>query len=111
MKTYKIRHLEARNEDARMVRFDGSQDNGQAVARLLKADGFVLVAEMRAKSLDDVFARSQNVIKSWIAGDRVHGMMAVLKRGGCRSTSIGDIIEVDGVLHMVDAAGFTVVST
>lgn len=110
MKTYKIHHLKAVNGDARDVRFDGSKDNAEAIARLLENDGYELVATMKAESLDDVFARSQNVDSAWIAAEGVHGMMAVLKRGGCRSTSIGDIIEVDGVLHMVDASGFTVVS-
>ena len=51
------------------------------------------VGEVIATSLDDAFFSAQNEFDSWA-------------EYGVRSTCVGDIIELDGVYHMVGGVGF-----
>lgn len=50
---------------------------------------------------------SQNIEAAWISGDRATPAPAVAARGGCRSTSVGDVLAVDGICFRVEPAGFS----
>ena len=66
-----------------------------------KRDDYKLVAEVDANDLDKVYARTQNIDSSWTKNSIVSTNLPQ-----CRSTSVGDMIEVNGQLHMVDMIGF-----
>lgn len=66
-----------------------------------KRNKYKLVAEVDANDLDKVYAYTQNIDSSWTK----HPIIST-NLPECRSTSVGDIISVDGQLHMIDMVGF-----
>lgn len=54
-------------------------------------------------ALDIAYTRSNNIDSAWIEGSDV---VERFVSGGCRSTSMGDMIEVDGKFSLVAAFGF-----
>jgi hypothetical protein len=74
---------------------------------------YTMVAEVNPESteinsaLEEVYMMTQNIESSWIKNDGVFATFDVLQKGGCKSSSVGDIFEVDGKLYGVDGCGFT----
>lgn len=56
---------------------------------------FDMVGEVEATTLQEAFQLSNNIFDNWN------------KEKPCRSTSIGDVIEVEGVSYEVQPIGFT----
>lgn len=63
---------------------------------------YTAVADIATDSADDAFARSQNIDSSWTEGDGVNPYVD----GSCRSTSVGDVIDITGRLLIVEPIGF-----
>ena len=59
--------------------------------------GYTKVAQLEGADLDGVFRLTNSIDSSW-AGSQ-----------GLRSSSVGDVFEVDGVGHRIAAAGFEAV--
>lgn len=57
--------------------------------------------------LEIAYMLSQNIESAWINNNGVEVTDAVREKGGCKSSSVGDIFEVDGKLYGVDGCGFT----
>jgi len=55
---------------------------------------------------DMAYSLTQNIEAAWITGDRATPAPTVAARGGCRSSSVGDVFEVDGIRFRVEPAGF-----
>ena len=105
-----IKHLETADRDnplARDVRFDGSRGNAAAIAALRKAGAFRTVAILDADNLDEAFARTNSIDRPWTENEAAALADAVKAAGGCRSTSVGDILETETAAFMVDPVGFT----
>ena len=76
---------------------------GNFFADNLPKESYQKVASVEASSLDDAYAKTQNIDSAWVNNDGVTTFL-----GQCRSTSVGDIIyntdEKQG--YMVDNFGF-----
>jgi hypothetical protein len=69
---------------------------------------YALVAEIRTDSLDIAFATSQQFgSRPWTERPRVRAVVAT----PCRSTSLGDVLELRGELHIIRPAGFAPVES
>ena len=65
---------------------------------------YVLVAEIKTHSLDVAFATSQQFgSRPWTERPHIRAVVAT----PCRSTSIGDVLEFRGELHVIRPTGFT----
>lgn len=65
------------------------------------------VADVPTGDLETAFEMSQNLDSSWVAGDGVRALAGT----SCRSTSVGDVIDIAGTLHIVRDFGFGVVGS
>ena len=64
---------------------------------------YALVAEIRTDSLDVAFATSQQFgSRPWTERPRIRAVVSV----PCRSTSLGDVLEFRGELHIIRPSGF-----
>ena len=64
---------------------------------------YALVAEIRTDSLDVAFATSQQFgSRPWTERPRIRPVASL----PCRSTTIGDVLELRGELHIIRASGF-----
>lgn len=64
---------------------------------------YALVAEIRTESLDIAFATSQQFgSRPWTERPRIRPVAQV----PCRSTTLGDVLELRGELHIIRASGF-----
>jgi len=83
---------------------------------------YTLVATVKADNLDHAYAMSQNLDAPWAELQEVRAADVVEAAGGCRSTSVGDLIinmdfeDVDGDeanrirgAHQVEGIGFRLV--
>ena len=72
-----------------------------------QAGGFRKVAEYDTADLNVVYHVTQNFDDPWIKDKAVHPTAEVLAAGGCRSTSVGDIItDAEGGMWIVASLGF-----
>lgn len=72
---------------------------------LWKKGSYRKVAEVSAENLEDVFERTNSIEHFW--GNNSGVTLEECSKNGCRSTSVGDIIEdEDGNLHLVRSIGF-----
>jgi hypothetical protein len=104
-----IKHLEPadkNNPDAFDVKNDGSDGTEAQVARLLAAGAFRTVAILETADVDTAFGRTQSVSAPWIETEAATITAATKAAGGCRSTSVGDILETPAGSFMVDPIGF-----
>ena len=65
------------------------------------------VADVPTADPETAFEMSQNLEAPWTAGDGVSSLAGK----NCRSTSVGDVIEIAGTLHIVRHVGFGVVGS
>jgi len=108
MKTivYHLETADRHDEDARALRWDGSEAGADAIRRLRAAGAFKPVAFLTVETLEEAFARTQNVTGSWAAAERANPENAI-EDGDRRSTSVGDLIKTVDGWYMVDRIGFT----
>jgi len=71
--------------------------------RPLALDEVVLVAEVKSDDLEDAYRLTNNIDSAWKRGIDVTYLGPP---DGCRSTSMGDILEHDGKFFVVDTFGF-----
>jgi len=71
----------------------------------LTLEDFKLVAEIDTNDLYRAYALSQNVDSLWTTNEGVTPLNGLK----IRSTSIGDIVEVDGMFHRCEMTGWSVV--
>lgn len=71
--------------------------------RALKLSEVVLVAEVNTNNLDDAYRLTNNIDSGWHANSEVKYLGPP---DGCRSTSMGDVLELDGKFHVVAMIGF-----
>lgn len=67
----------------------------------INLDSFQLVAVVNSNDLDQAFELTNHIDKSWLEND---GLMPMVKEA--RSTSIRDIMEIDGEFYMLLPRGF-----
>ena len=78
----------------------------------LKNNNYVRVAEfepLNDSSIDELLSIAYEITNSlqeswYLSGETV---VSEIAKGGCRSTSVGDIIQIRGASFMVDSFGFT----
>lgn len=63
---------------------------------------YQLVAEIEATDIDQAWERTQNITDAWTT----HDYVLFRREPQIRSTSVDDVIEVDGTYHRVEAIGF-----
>lgn len=84
-------------------------DGVDLFTRLMRDGAYDLVAEVDGTNLEDAWSKTQNDIRtsSWslapLDGAKPLGLSG---RMGHRSSMVGDIVEVDGMMHVVDIIGF-----
>jgi hypothetical protein len=71
----------------------------------LKLEDFDLVAEIDTNDVDKAYALSQNINDLWTT----HEGVTPLKGLKLRSTSVGDIIEIDGMYNRCEMMGWATV--
>lgn len=65
------------------------------------------VADIECGGLEDAHRLSNNINELWIKNEEVTSISELIRfAGGCRSTSVGDIISADGKLYVVSPFGF-----
>ena len=62
---------------------------------------YELVAEVDTDDLDIAFERTNTINRPWWENDRVKPLKQT------RSTSVGDVVEVNGKYHLCEMAGWT----
>lgn len=73
---------------------------------LFAAGEYTFIGYIDADSLDEVYAKTQNLHSPWVQAVPAAQIGAAFF-GGCRSTSVGDIIGEDGDrYHVVSPIGF-----
>ena len=78
------------------------------VADTFNRGDYQAVAEVETENIDDVFQLTNTIEHSWWLNP---GVLHLFDGLGCRSTSVGDLIEdASGKFHRVDTAGFTEVT-
>lgn len=61
-------------------------------------------------ALEEAFRLTNNIDSSWVETHAcVEVAPPVLQEGGCRSTSIGDLMRLNGVMYQVRSAGFAAI--
>jgi hypothetical protein len=75
----------------------------------LKHNNYIRVADIDIQKgenpYETAFTLTQNLNNAWYLNPRIE--VANDFKGGCRSTSVGDIIQIRGASFMVDSFGFT----
>ncbi len=71
----------------------------------LTLDDYTLVAEIDTNDVNKAYELSQNINDLWTT----HKGVTPLKGLKLRSTSVGDIVEIDGVFHRCEMIGWSVV--
>lgn len=72
--------------------------------------GYTMVATVHAADIEDVFMATNNINRPWTQNVNVIPSGPVVERGGCRSTSVGDVITNDNdVPFLVGDVGFVLV--
>jgi len=69
--------------------------------------GYTKVAELSGADLDEVFQRTNSIESPWFEAAGITRVRAGSR--GLRSSSVGDVFEVEGVGHRIAAAGFEAV--
>lgn len=64
------------------------------------------VALVTTNDLDRVFELTNNISHSWIENDAVLPTCKVIEKGGCRSTSVGDVFFDGDDTYVVAPCGF-----
>lgn len=64
---------------------------------------FDIVGYVRTEDLDVAYLKTNNIDSSWTLNEEV----TMAPRGGCRSSSIGDVFELNGEYFAVAVFGFT----
>lgn len=74
-------------------------------AEALAAQGLLLekVAQMEGDDKDQAFSLTNHIDDAWTKNPQV----TVMGDGRWRSTSVGDLMRVDGEMHVVSSFGFT----
>ena len=84
---------------------DNKRDAGWSETPAAWPVGYTKVADVEGDDLDDVFRITNSIDSAW---------WRVLKHDvpgrGLRSSSVGDVFEIDGVGHRIATAGFEAVS-
>jgi hypothetical protein len=85
---------------------DSSEEGLEATRNSLYSDEFTWVAsvEIEEGDLEDAYMLTQNMTTGWFDKDTVVMRNSTLK--GARSTSVGDVIAIDGEFHVVGGIGF-----
>jgi len=88
------------------LRRDMSCYRGEELGQMVLAnlDKYVVVAEVQGEKLEDAYRLTNSIETSWYENE--DPIIDVKVTEGTRSTSIGDIIEKDGVMFMVDSYGY-----
>jgi len=94
------------------LRRDISCYRDEKLAEIVKAnlDKLVVVAEIgrrlveNGKELESAYRLTNTVEFSWYENLNIGVTEFAVK--GCRSTSIGDVVEMDGINYMVNGCGF-----
>jgi len=88
------------------LRRDMSCYRGEELGQMVLAnlDKYVVVAEVQGEKLEDAYRLTNSIETSWYKNE--DPIIDVKVTEGTRSTSIGDIIEKDGVMFMVDSYGY-----
>ena len=80
----------------------GFPNPGEPEIKEFNPHNFELVAEFpNEASLEEVFSKSQNLENAWIKKDGIKGF-----KNECRSTSVGDVVEKDGIFHYCSFVGW-----
>jgi len=86
--------------------------NGEGVdlyKRLMDSGAYVLVAEIAGSNLENAWVMTQNGVRtpSWSL-EPLEGLtpIGLTENVGFRSSMVGDIVVVDGTMHVVDVVGF-----
>jgi len=67
-------------------------------------EDFELVAEVLTEELNEAYELTNSVRSNWF--ENKNGMKIKVYKTLCRSTSVGDVMEKEGVLYYVDNFGF-----
>ena len=107
MSLYSI-YQSANTRDSMMFETGADEMFGfENIKKMIKRGQYSHVADIACGSLEDAFDLSNNINKAWIENDEVAKLSETVKfAGGCRSTSVGDIISHDGKLYVVAGFGF-----
>jgi hypothetical protein len=70
-----------------------------------KEQKYVSVASITTDSLDKAYERTNNIDQSWVKNNGV--TVDQVYDNGCRSTSMGDILEYKNKFYLVSSIGFT----
>lgn len=57
-------------------------------------------------ALEVAYMMTQNIESAWIHNEGVFATSEVLERGGCKSSSVGDVFEIKGKFYAVAGVGF-----
>jgi len=93
------------------LRRDVSCYRGEKLAKIVlkNKDKLKTVASYQAggrlsECLEEAFRLTNSVDRAWYENPEIS--VSEYAKGGCRSTSVGDVIEIAGVQYMVDGYGF-----
>lgn len=75
----------------------------KGIAKAFVGGQYDLVAEVDTNSLDVAYERTNSIQGPWWDNEDV---VAKFDGEGCRSTSVGDVVEVNGKFFIVDSFGF-----
>jgi hypothetical protein len=110
MASVTVRHLDDKDYREMSCIFD--EDKRVAFAKeVIKNNNYIRVADLELGGplggiLNEAYFLTNSVDTSWYKTDREDIIVAEGFEGGCRSTSIGDIIQVAGETYMVASVGF-----
>lgn len=88
---------------------DNTRDAGWAETPGEWPVGYTKIADVAADDLDDAFRITNSIDCLWWEVADV-GVLWAGGRVGARSSSVGDVFEIDGVGHRIASAGFEAVS-
>jgi hypothetical protein len=63
------------------------------------------VASVSSDNIEEAFRLTNSIEFNWWENAEV---TALFSGGGCRSTSVGDVVEVNGTFHLCASSGWTV---
>ena len=86
---------------------NNTRDAGWAETPAAWPVGYTKVAQLEGADLDEVFRLTNSIDSPWFEAAGITRVRAGSR--GLRSSSVGDVFEVDGVGHRVAAMGFEVV--
>jgi len=107
-KTFRAEFLRRHTHLIGVWHLENSRDADWAETPAAWPVGYTKVAEIAADDLEDAFRMTNSIDRTWWEVADV--VLMTGGRVGARSSSVGDVFEIDGVGHRIASIGFEAVS-